>query len=73
MQKRRGRPPLGSDKTKSEYLDIRLELAEKDSFKAAAELAGVPLATWVRERLRRAARRELEEANQPIPFLQTKK
>lgn len=72
MGKRRGRPPLGSDKTKSEYLDIRLEPAEKEGFKAAADLAGVPLATWVRERLRRSARRELEEANLPIPFLQPK-
>ncbi len=69
MEKRRGRPPLGSDRTKDEYLDVRLETAEKKAFRAAAELAGVPLASWVRERLRGAARRELEEARQPIPFL----
>jgi hypothetical protein len=69
MEKRRGRPPLGSDRTKGEYLDVRLETAEKRSFKDAAELAGIPLATWVRERLRRAARNELEEANLKVHFL----
>jgi hypothetical protein len=69
MIKRRGRPPLGSGRTKVEYLDVRLETAEKQAFKNAAQLAGVPLATWVRERLRHVARQELEAANQPIPFL----
>lgn len=72
MEKRRGRPPLSSDRTKGEYLDVRLGTAEKQAFKAAAELAGVPLATWVRERLRAVARRELEEANQPVAFLDNK-
>ena len=69
-KKRRGRPPLSSDRAKGEYLDVRLETAEKEAFKNAAALAGVPLATWVRERLRKIARRELDEANQPVPFIQ---
>lgn len=51
------------------YLDIRLEAGEKEAFKEAAEFAGIPLSAWVRERLRRAARRELEAAGRPIPFL----
>jgi hypothetical protein len=46
-----------------------LEVAEKQAFKDAAELAGLPLSTWVRERLRRAAREELEEAHRPVAFL----
>jgi hypothetical protein len=37
--------------------------------KDAAELAGVGLATWVRERVRGIARRELEEADKPVAFL----
>jgi hypothetical protein len=69
MEKRRGRPPLGSDKAKGEYLDVRLEAAEKEAFRSAADLAGVPLATWVRERLRRVARKELEDADMSVPFL----
>jgi hypothetical protein len=48
---------------------IRVEPAEKDGFRAAADVAGIDLSAWIRERLRRAARQELEEARQPIPFI----
>ena len=48
---------------------LRLEPAEKEGFRAAAELAGIDLSSWIRERLRRVARQELEEARQPIPFI----
>jgi hypothetical protein len=34
-----------------------------------ATLSGIPMAAWVRERLRKAAIRDLEEAGQKIPFL----
>lgn len=54
---------------KIEIIQIRLSEAEKQGFQAAAKLAGVSLSSWVRERLRRAAVRELEEAGRPIPFL----
>jgi len=48
---------------------VKLEATEKEAFKDAADLAGVPLSTWVRERLRQIAVRELEEAARPIAFL----
>jgi hypothetical protein len=69
MKKNRGRPPLSSDKAKGEYLEIRLTKGEKQAFRDAADLAGLPLATWVRERLRKVSRRELEDANKQIAFL----
>jgi len=69
MSTNRGRPAKTPERSKAEYLDVRLELAEKEAFRLAAELAGLPLSAWVRERLRRAARRELEDANQPIAFM----
>ena len=72
-KKRVGRPPKGSGKTKSAYLDMRLEEAEKESFRAAAELAGLDLSAWIRERLRTAARRELEGAGREVAFLQERK
>ena len=72
MAKKRGRPPIDPSKAKAEYLDIRLEVAEKAAFLNAADLAGVPLSVWVRERLRRAARKELEEGGQSVPFLRRK-
>jgi len=48
---------------------LRLRQAEKQAFSKAAEVAGVPLSSWIRERLRRAAIRELEEANLSNPML----
>jgi hypothetical protein len=68
-KKRRGRPPKGSDKIKGIRLDMRLESTEKEGFRLAAELAGLDLSAWIRERLRRAAWEELERAGRPVPFL----
>jgi len=48
---------------------VRLTSDELEAFKEAASLKGIPLSAWVRERLRYAATRELEEASLPIPFL----
>ncbi len=67
MEAKRGRPPKGQ--SKKESLDVRLDPSEKEAFRAAAELAGIPVSMWVRERLRRAAVRELEDAALPIAFL----
>lgn len=68
-KKVRGRPPKEADRLRSEALLVRLETTEKKAFKDAAELAGIPLSTWVRERLRQVAVRELENASRPIAFL----
>jgi hypothetical protein len=69
MGKKRGRPPVAPGKSKAEYLEVRLESSEKEAFKEAAELAGLALSAWVRERLRLAARKELEEAGRSAAFL----
>jgi uncharacterized protein (DUF1778 family) len=61
--------PDGSGEPKRDALLLRLEAGEKEAFKAAADLAGIGVSAWMRERLRRVARQELEEANLPIPFL----
>jgi hypothetical protein len=54
---------------KTAWMKLRLEPEEKEAFEQAADLAGAPLSVWVRERLRRAARRELDEEGKPVPFL----
>ena len=54
---------------KEQVLQIRLSELEKQGFAAAAGLAGIPLSSWVRERLRLAAIRDLESAGQQIPFV----
>lgn len=55
---------------KTETLQIRLQAKEKEAFEIAAKMSGIALSAWVRERLRRSAIRELEEAGRQIPFLQ---
>ncbi len=55
---------------KTETVRLRVDLDEKRSFQDAADLAGLPLSAWVRERLRKAARLELEAAGRQIAFLQ---
>ncbi len=54
---------------KQKVLQIRLTDAEKQAFSESAELAGIPLSSWVRERLRLASIRELENAGRKIPFV----
>lgn len=53
---------------KSEVFKVRLTEPEKRAFQESAEIAGLALSAWVRERLRRAARIELEDAGKEIPF-----
>lgn len=54
---------------KSESIRIRLDQNEKKAFQQAADLSGLTLSTWIRERLRRVAIKELEEAAIPVAFL----
>lgn len=54
---------------KSHAVQIRLTDAEKAGFLEAATLAGVSLSSWVRERLRMSAIRELERAGRKVPFV----
>lgn len=60
---------MGMAKSKTETLQIRLSPAEKQGFEQCADLAGIALSSWVRERLRLAAIRELESAGRRVPFV----
>lgn len=62
-----GRPKQATRRT--EYLELRLTENEKRAFSEAANIAGITVSTWVRERLRRAVIRELEEAGRPATVL----
>ena len=68
MASRPGRPKK-QDRLE-ESMEVRLASAEKRAFKEAAGLAGIPLSTWVRERLRQVAIRELEAVGLAISFLE---
>jgi predicted HicB family RNase H-like nuclease len=72
MEKKRGRPPKRAEQRKSVPLQIRSEPAEKAAFDAAAQLAGASFSTWARERLRLAARKELQVAGKSVAFLAVK-
>ena len=56
-------------KKKTESFLIRVTEEEKSGFWEAASLAGIPLSTWARERLRLAAIQELQNAGRKVPFI----
>lgn len=64
---KRGRPSVKAKRDTT--LDLRLSVEEKAAFAEASAIAGLPLSTWVRQHLRRAAARELEEAGRIAAFL----
>lgn len=55
---------------KTNMLRIRVSDTEKEAFENAATIAGISISAWARERLRRAAVRDLQDASRPIPFLE---
>jgi uncharacterized protein (DUF1778 family) len=69
MAKRRGAPTKPTDIAKSSLLQIRLSGAEKEAFARAAELDGKKISEWIRDRLRRDSRQELEAQSLDVPFL----
>ncbi len=66
---KRGRPAGATGRAKAGVMQVRLDAAEKAAFAAAAALDGKDLSEWVRDRLRRLARQELEAVGQPVAFL----
>jgi uncharacterized protein (DUF1778 family) len=55
---------------KDDILKIRVSQSEKEAFQTAADIAGITVSAWCRERLRRAAVRDLQDASRQIPFLE---
>lgn len=58
---------MGTGKT--ETIKIRLHADEKAAFQHAADVAGVSMSAWMRERLRKNALQELKEAGIMPEFL----
>ena len=54
---------------KSETVKIRLDIDEKRAFKKAADIAGISLSAWMRERLRPSAISELRRVDMTPAFL----
>jgi uncharacterized protein (DUF1778 family) len=70
-RKKTGAPRKPPDKSKAEYLQIRVNSKEKEAFQAAADLDGKKLSEWIRDRLRRLSEDELTRHGQEVPFLPT--
>lgn len=47
---------------KTRYLQVRVQGSELEIFHEAANLAGVTMSVWVRDRLRQVAKIELEQS-----------
>jgi uncharacterized protein (DUF1778 family) len=65
---KRGAPAKPDAKAKRALLQIRLSEAEKNAFALAAELDGKKTSEWVRDRLRKLAREEIQASGQRNPF-----
>jgi uncharacterized protein (DUF1778 family) len=55
--------------SRSSVVQIRVTVEEKEGMDAAADIAGISLSGWVRERLRMAASQELARVGRKAPFL----
>ena len=73
MAKKRGpgAPKKAPEKAKNDLVQIRINPAEKQAFTDAAELDGKTLSGWIRDRLRRDSRQELELQGRTVAFLAT--
>jgi hypothetical protein len=69
MKKKRGAAKKTPEKAKGSLLQFRLNPAEKEAFVLAAELDGKKISEWVRDRLRRDSRAEIESHGLQVPFL----
>lgn len=69
MTQRRGRPRKAATKLRIEPLVVRLQTDEKQAFNEAADAAGMQLSPWVRDRLRSAAKKELEAIGKQPAFV----
>jgi len=73
MSKRRGAPTKKDDDGLGKTIQFRSKDDENAAFEQAARLSGLSKSGWMRERLRAAARTELEGAGRSVPFLSTEK
>lgn len=58
-----GRPPKPPEERLDERLDLRAATDEKADFERCANIAGMKLSDWIRDRLKAAAQRELRRAS----------
>ena len=55
---------------KTNVIQVRITKSEQEGFKRAAEISGIGLSAWARQKLRSAAIRDLQEVGEAIKFLE---
>jgi hypothetical protein len=73
MNAKRGRPAMSDPDRKARYLQVRVTDAELETFGVAADIEGMAVSAWVRNRLRAAAKKELAAAGKEAPISAGKK
>ena len=68
MTAKRGRPPADDIDRKARYIQVRATDAERETFGMAADLEGLSMSAWIRNRLRAAAKNELAAAGKKAPI-----
>lgn len=61
MKAKRGRPPKPQSERAEERIELRLLPADKAEWLKLAEIAGMTLSAWIRDRLDKAAKREARQ------------
>lgn len=51
---------------------VRVDEPERTTFLTAAELSGVSLSAWIRQKLRQASAKELTESGVPVEFMEAR-
>lgn len=58
-ERKQGRPPKGAE-LRSSRISVRAEPSDKERYESAADKARLTLSDWIKSRLDRAAKRELD-------------
>lgn len=61
------------DHEKDCILQVRLSHTEKRTFLDASRISGTSMSAWVRDRLKRIARDELQTSGLPVAFIDEEK
>ena len=63
QKSRMGRPPKSPEERKAGIVAFRADEAERSELDQAANAAGMKLSDWIRDRLSKAAKRELKRSS----------
>lgn len=51
-------------------IQVRMPKSEKETYRDAARLSGISVSSWMRDRLRKTARHELQSSGKRVAFIE---